>query len=91
MYISIQEAKNIVQKNGFIVKDVSGYNSYGYAFAIFKAETGTAPIYHTYAVGEALVVSELVYFPETVNARRGLGAWRAMFNRESVEALFARN
>lgn len=88
MYLSVNEVKHLAKKNGYIVKDISGASSFGYVFGIFKAETVTEPFLDTRAVGEVLVESESVYEPDTVNKAGQKGAFRTVFNRSAVEALF---
>ena len=85
--MTIQEAKRFLRKRDFIVKDVSGSNSFGYDFAIYKSEIVTEPIVYTCRVGDAIVKSFSVYEPETINRIGRKGAVRVVFNRADVEAL----
>lgn len=87
MHLTIKEVKQLVRGHNLIVKDVSGDNSYGYDFAIFRSEVVESPVTYTRAVGKPLAASTSIYEADTINKISRRGAFRTVFNRADVEAL----
>lgn len=85
--VSISEARRLIQGHPFIIKDVSGYNTFGYRFGLFRSETVTEPFLDVYAVGEPLAISHDRFEPNTLNKRCDNGAWRPVFSLRDIQAV----